>query len=194
MLAKATLTAFTILLMGASLAGFAQTMAQTVTSNSQPKPKPKLPPRVVFDIPNETVDTSRPPIERLSIYDPTPSEIRNKQLLEAIKTDVAKGHTARDAGNNTAALSHYQTAFKTLEDTILDVKNYDVRFGLALVAPPIADTYATLNDDRAEPAAQRIAQWERCGLMAGTGQPELNFDPAKCGDILTFELFRATGD
>lgn len=194
MLAKTTLAAFTILLMGASLAGFVYSTAQTVASNTDPKPKPKLPPRIVFDIPNETLDTSRPPIERLSIYDPTPEQVQNKALLDAIKADVAKGHAARNDGNDTAALEHYYTAFSIHRDTLLDVKNYDVRFGLALVAPPIAETYVALNDDRAIPAAERIEAWQRCGLMASAKVPKLNFDPEKCGEILTFELFHATGD
>lgn len=200
MLARTTLVVFTVLLFGATLTGFAQIAAQTTkasanTNNPSDTPKPKLPARVVFDIPDETVDaTDGPNIKRLSIYDPTPEQIRDMALLDAIKADVIKGHAARDADDNAAALGHYQSALRSLEDTMLDINSYDLRFGIAMVAPAIAETYAALNDARAKPATQLIDRWAKCGLMATAEPSKAHFDPNTCSDILAFDLFRNTGD
>lgn len=199
MLARATLIVFTVLLFGATIAGLAQLAAQTTkasTNTNKPNdtPKPKLPPRVVFDIPDETLDATGPSIKRLSIYDPTPEQVRDKALLDTIKAKVIEGHAAKDAGDDTAALGHYQAALKTLEDTLLDIDSYDVRFGIAMVAPSIAQSYATLGDARAKPAAKLLDQWAKCGLMATAEPSKSHFDPNKCTDILAFDLFRATGD
>lgn len=187
MLKKITFSTITVLLIASPFTSFAQSDSETT------KPKAKAAPRVVFEIPSETVDNSNVKIERLSIYDPTPEQVRDKALLDAIRADVIKGHEARDAGNAKAALDHFQTALQKLEDTLLDINSYDARFGVGMVAPAIADTYAALGDERAKPAAKRVAQWHKCGLMAAAGKPKAHFDPDLCGDTLSFELFRASG-
>lgn len=193
MLAKATLTAFTVLLMGASLAGFAQTAAQTVAANAEPEPKPKQPPRVVFEIPEETLNDTRPVIERPNMYDPSPEQIRDQALLDAIKEKTRQGDEFLAAENEDAALSMYREALDLMENSLLDINSYEVRFGIAMVAPAITQIYENRADDRAVPARERLETWNSCGLMASTSTPKSNFNPEKCGDSLTFELFRAAG-
>ena len=76
---------------------------------------------------------------------------------------------------------------------MLDIQSYDLRFGLGMIAPAIAETYEALDDDRAKPAQDRVEQWYTCGLMADTTHDARNFDPSKCAIPFNFDLFRATG-
>ncbi|WGI23065.1 hypothetical protein [Amylibacter sp. IMCC11727] len=187
MLKKVTFSTVSAVFLALPTASFAQSDGETT------EPKPKAAPRVVFEIPSESVNDEPIKIKRLSIYDPTPEQVRDKALLDAIRADVIKGHEARDAGDAKTALNHYQTALEKLEKTLLEINSYDARFGIGMVAPAIADTYAELGDARAKPAAKRVARWHKCGLMAAAGEPTAHFDPELCGDTLTFELFRASG-
>lgn len=193
MLAKATLTTFTILLMGASLAGFARTTAQTIVTNTEATPKPKQPPRVVFEIPDETLNDTRPVIKRPSIYDPTPKQIRDQALLDAIKEKTRAGDDLLMQGDDSAALAQYREALDFMKESLLGINSYGVRFGIAMIAPTITQIYEQQGDDSAATARERLEKWSSCGLMASTNTPKTSYSPKNCGDSLKFDLFRVAG-
>ena len=193
MIGKTVLATFTLLLMGASLLGFAHTAAQTVANTKTTEPKPKQPPRIVFEIPEETVNDVRPTIERPNIYDPSPEQIRDQALLDELKALIAKGDDFLAKGEEETALATYRQALDKMENSLIGIHSHEVRFGLAMIAPAITNIYERRADDRAATARERMDLWHSCGLIAAAGAPKPNFNPEKCGDTLTFELFHAAG-
>lgn len=193
MLGKLTLAAFTALLLIAAVLGFAQSTTNTLIANKPPERKKNLKPHAVIAIPDDEPDDSRVLINRSSTFDPTDAQIRDQALLDAITELTRKGDDQLAQGDTDAALATYRQALDKMENSLLGINSYEVRFGIAMVTPPIAQIYQIRNTPRADAAKKRLDTWKSCGLMATTDQPKRTYEPETCGDTLTFDLFRAQG-